>query len=127
MKIYALMSGDLILYVGKTTQLLGLRAAHHRCHKSNNTSSKNIPKDYEWEIVLLDEVPDAEGRKWERHYYDTLDPLYNERVPGRTGKEWYAQHKEEQAIIGKIYREKNADKISERMRKWYETKKSRAT
>jgi hypothetical protein len=54
--------------------------------------------------VLLDEVPDAEGKVWERHYYDTLDPLYNERVPNQTQAEWF---------------EINRERVKTYQRQWY--------
>ena len=42
----------------------------------------------DWEIILLDEVPDEEATKWEQHYYDELMPLYNRARPGQTTEEW---------------------------------------
>ena len=87
MRIYALMSGQLVLYVGKTKISLKDRAYTHK-NKGNTTCSKYIPKYIDWEIVLLDEVPDEEGLKWEQHYYDLLMPLYNYKRPGQTKKEY---------------------------------------
>ena len=128
-RIYALMEGDLVLYVGKTTMSLKDREACHRC-PTNTASSRYIPKDSEWEIVLVDEVPDEEVTKWERHYYETLDPLYNERVPGRTPAEshkiWLIQNREHVNECHKIWvqrnREKNREKYNEYMRKYRASK-----
>ena len=111
-RIYALMEGDLVLYVGKTIRSLKRREACHRS-SSNDTCSRHIPKDSEWEIVLVDEVPDEEGTKWERYYYETLDPLYNAYMPGRT----YADS-------CKNWREQNREKCNEYKRKYRASKKN---
>ena len=87
MKIYALVWGDLILYVGQTNASLKQRAASHRC-SSNTACSKYIPDYMDWEIVLVDTVPDDEATKWEQYYYDELMPLYNKYRPGQTTEEW---------------------------------------
>ena len=85
-KIYALVSGQLILYVGKTTRLLTKREYGHRC-KNNDTGSKYIPEYIDWTIKLLEEVPDDQGIIKEQYYYDTLKPLYNRCRPGQSQKE----------------------------------------
>jgi hypothetical protein len=83
MKIYALMWGELVLYVGKTTMNLKERAYAHK-YDTNTTTSKYIPEYIDWDIVLVDEVSDEDGTKWEQHYYDELMPLYNRYRPGQT-------------------------------------------
>ena len=83
MKIYALVSGQLVLYVGKTTMELKQREASHRT-PSNTASSKNIPNHIDWKIILLDEVEEDESVMWEQLYYDELMPLYNTYRPGQT-------------------------------------------
>ena len=77
-KIYALMSGQLVLYIGSTIRTLKKRENGHRCKKWNTTGSRHIPFDCEWNIVLLEECLKSEMRVREQHYYDTLKPLYNE-------------------------------------------------
>ena len=86
MIIYALMSGALILYIGKTSDIAKRRREHH-C-KTNGTASRKIPNHIDWEIVKIDECTDAEAPARERHWYETLKPLYNERYPNR-GKQEY--------------------------------------
>jgi hypothetical protein len=83
MKIYALVSGQLVLYVGKTTMELCKRESSHRC-RSNTACSKNIPEHIDWEIVLIDDVEEDESVMWEQLYYDELMPLYNTYRPGQT-------------------------------------------
>jgi predicted GIY-YIG superfamily endonuclease len=121
MKIYALMTGDLVLYIGSTTQSLAARAATHRCGH-NTCTSKYIPKDCEWEIVLLDTVPDNERAQWERHYYDTLNPLYNERVPGRSQKEWVTTNTDHFKAYQREYYQRNKEAYHERTRKYRASK-----
>ena len=87
MKIYALVWGNLILYVGKTTTELCQRDSSHRC-PSNTACSKYIPDYMDWEIVLIDEVEEDESVMWEQLYYDELMPLYNKYRPGQTTEEW---------------------------------------
>jgi len=87
MKIYALMSRQLVLYVGKTKQTLKDRERSHRS-VSNHTTSKYIPDWIDWEIKLLEEVPDDQTTTKEQHYYDTLKPLYNRQRPGQSHEEW---------------------------------------
>jgi len=85
-KIYSLVSGQLVLYVGKTIQTLKQRECEHR-DKKNKTSTRYIPEYIDWTIKLLEEVPDDQGVIKEQYYYDTLKPLYNKYRPGNVEKE----------------------------------------
>lgn len=87
MFIYGLYSGQLVLYVGKTTSSLRKREIHHRS-KCNNASSKYIPVYIDWEIRLIEECEESEGTLREQYWYDTLKPLYNRQRPGQTWKEY---------------------------------------
>ena len=78
-KIYALVSGQLILYVGKTIQPLNDRKIKHKYKKTNTSGSKHIPDYIDWTITLLEEVPDEQGAIKEQYYIDTLKPFYNQR------------------------------------------------
>jgi hypothetical protein len=91
-KIYALVSGQLVLYVGKTTKTLKQRESGHRC-KSNASSSRYIPNYIDWTIKLLEEVADDQGVTKEQHYYDILKPLYNGNRPGQTLNQYYQTNK----------------------------------
>jgi len=129
MKIYALMWGELVLYVGKTNASLYQRAASHRT-PSNKSSSKYIPEYMDWEIVLVDEVPDEDGAKWEQYYYDELTPLYNHQRPGQTLLEYnrskgYATQKAWAKNTGYAYvKEYNkSDKHKEYLRAYYQANK----
>jgi|688.fasta_scaffold1308303_2 hypothetical protein len=95
MKIYALMWGELVLYVGKTKRKLNERASMHRS-TCNTTRSKYIPDYINWEIKLLEECSDEQSVIREQYYYDKLMPLYNSHRPGQTlneaKKAWYIKH-----------------------------------
>ena len=82
MRIYALVSDEEVLYVGKTIRHLRDRKAKHNCPTANSTGSRNIPKDIAWDIMLLEEVPDDQGKEYERYYIDFLQPRYNISMPG---------------------------------------------
>jgi len=92
MIIYALTSGALILYVGKTANLTK-RRREHRC-KKNHTSTAKIPDYIDWDIVELETCADADSPSRERHWYETLKPLYNERCPNRSKKEYDAIYRQ---------------------------------
>ena len=129
MRIYALMWGDLILYVGQTNASLKQREASHRT-PSNTTCSKYIPDYMDWEIILVDQIPDDEATKWEQYYYDELMPLYNRARPGQTKEEWnktneYASQKAWAKKTGYAYVKEyhKSEKAKEYMRAYYQTNK----
>jgi len=83
--IYALMSGQLVLYVGQTKRLKK-REWEHR--KRYSQCSKYIPDYMEWTMKVLEETTDTLGIQREQYFYDTLDPLYNIKRPGQTKEEY---------------------------------------
>ena len=90
----------------------------------------------DWEIVLVDQVPDEEATKWEQYYYDELMPLYNLYRPGQThgesskaygkktgyaaqkayNKEYYKSDKHKAYM--RAYRQANKERINQRQKKW---------
>lgn len=87
MKIYALVSEDIVWYVGQTSQTLRQRKFGHTC-KTNRTSSKNIPVGVKWDIILLEETDDNISTDTERFYIDFLNPVCNLKIPGRPDEEY---------------------------------------
>jgi hypothetical protein len=131
MKIYALVSDYLILYVGKTNTSLKQREASHRT-PSNTTCSKDIPDYMDWEVVLVDEIPDDEATQWEQHYYDELMPLYNRYRPGQTDLEYnrtkgYAAQKAYNKRTGGAHARawQKTERGREYSRSWYHANKKR--
>jgi len=122
--IYALVSGQLILYVGKTGNMKK-REYTHRC-KSNDCHSKYIPEYIDWTIRLLETVPDDQAITKEQYYYDTLKPLYNNKRPGQPCKESRQIYKKTLAgkEAKKRYEQSNAYK--EMKKRYYLKKKSEA-
>ena len=127
--IYALVSGQLILYIGKTKNIKK-RENEHRS-KGNDCTSKNIPEYIDWEIKLLEEVPEDQGITKEQYYYDTLKPLYNKCRPGQSMKEYNqsearkeAYRRYRQSEANRRYQQSEARK--EAQRKYYLKKKSEA-
>jgi hypothetical protein len=114
--IYALTSGKLVLYVGKTSQSLTKREYYHR-HSSNRCNSRYIPEHIDWTIKLLETVPNNQETIKEQYYYDTLKPLYNRCRPGQTDQEYEnydrvkAKRHEYQATTAYKERKKITDRL----------------
>jgi len=100
--IYALVSGQLVLYVGQTKQSLQKRECEHKRSKNNNACSKYIPDYIDWQIKQLEECVDTIAIERERYWYETLKPFYNKQCPGRSHKDYkklYYQTKEGKATL----------------------------
>jgi hypothetical protein len=83
-------------------------------------------------IVLVDEVPDEEGTKWEKYYYDELMPLYNRCRPGQTRDEYHRtigfaaqkaylkeyQKTEKHKEYQRAYRQANRERLNQLQRNW---------
>lgn len=93
--IYALVCGDLILYVGQTKHPKQRSNDHKK--KNSGVGSGDIPVHIDWEMRILEECQHSDRLYRERYWYDLLKPLYNKRVPGKT--------KEEHIKIQQIYQE----------------------
>lgn len=117
--IYALVSGQLILYVGQTNNMVN-RERQHR-HKQPTCTSKNIPDYIDWEMKLLEQCDDNNATMRERYFYDTLKPLYNKCIPGRTNREIEATEVRKEK--NRLWKAANKDKVNEYMRKWKAAKK----
>ena len=110
--VYALMDEGLVLYVGSTIQILKERKWVHRS-KGNDCSSRHIPKDCEWVMTLLESCSVEEMIMREQYYYDTLKPLYNERRPGQTWKEYKQSDAYKEYV--RLYEQTDARKESKRL------------
>jgi len=80
------MSGQLVLYVGKTKDWKKRERQHRNGHSQ---CSKYIQEHPDWTMKVLEETTDALGPQREQYFYDTLDPLYNQCRPGQTRKEYW--------------------------------------
>jgi len=124
--IYALMWGELVLYVGHTVQTLRQRANRHRCKKDNRCYSRFIPDDIDWDIVLLEECTTEMALMREQYYYDSLKPLYNKCRPynGLTQNERVKEYQQTDAYRQKIKTEEYKRYNREAQRKFKEKKKA---
>lgn len=108
--IYALMSGQLVLYVGKSKRVKK-REWEHR-YKNGYCCSKQIPAYTDWVFKVLEETTEALGIEREQYFYDTLKPLYNHQRPGQTKKEY--QQSENWKVSQKAYKQSEAGKASQK-------------
>lgn len=121
-KVYRITSGDLT-YIGSTCEpTLAKRLAKHvsdyRLWKNGGRryiSSFQLIEAGQYEIALLELCPCGsrdELRMRERFYIDT-NKCVNQRIEGRTPKEWYEAHKEDVLEKQKIYRGEHKEQIKE--------------
>ena len=111
--IYALVSDELVLYVGKTKRLKR-REWEHR--NGDSQCSQYVQEYPDWVLKVLEETTAALGTEREQYFYDTLDPLYNQCRPGQTMKE-YCQSEAGRAsrkAIQKAYEQTEAGKASKK-------------
>lgn len=111
--IYSLQTDHIIWYVGSTAQNPSHRLNHHRS-VSNDTASRHISKEYEYELVILETCDQERRIEREQYYYDKLQPLYNEIRPGQTKKQYYERNKNVILQKHKQWREENKQKLIER-------------
>jgi len=101
---------------------LNARSCGHR-KKSNTANSKYIPDYMDWEIVLIQEVPDDESTMWEQLYYDELMPLYNVQRPGQDKAEYNILTKDIKCQSSKEYYRAHNEQMRERNRSYYQNNK----
>jgi len=78
--IYELVSGQLCLYIGRTSQSLKERERKHR-RQDNTSSSRYIPEYTDWEMKLIEECDESVSPEREYYWYDIKKPLYNKNIP----------------------------------------------
>ena len=126
-KIYCIRNTvDDDIYVGSTTQPLSKRMSKHRCDvKGYKQNRKLYAKMNElgidsFYIELIEEYPCdnvEQLRKREGHFIREISTL-NQHVAGRSGADWYAEHKDILKEKHKYYREKNIEHCIEVMKKY---------
>lgn len=105
--VYGLFCEQLCLYVGSTKRKEH-REKEHR--KGDGSGSSKIPRDMEWDFTVLEECDAKECRFRERHWYDILKPLYNQRRPRLTTEELAEQDR--LAAIWNIERDNQRDALN---------------
>jgi len=115
MFIYMLQYEGLVLYVGQTKDMTNRYYKH--CDKKSNTSgSRDIPDDFQWSMVLLEECEDVLATSREQHFFDTLKPLYNKNRPGQSRREYLVNCPEQKRATDRRYYEANRDAINAKRR-----------
>jgi hypothetical protein len=106
------MSGQLVLYVGKTKDVKRREYEHRK--ENTQCSSRYIPDYMEWTMKVLEKTTDVLGTQREQYFYDTLKPLYNQCRPGQTKKDWYLSD------VGKaLYKTRNKSEAYKEYQKAY--------
>ena len=92
-------------YIGSTTQSLAKRLSTHKSNfrvwqqgKCNFITSFNIIENGDYDIVLVEELPDiknVEQLRARERYHIEANECVNKVIPTRTMKEYYAANKEE--------------------------------
>ena len=136
-KIYKIWSPSCTeIYIGATTQPLSQR--FHRHKKKYEifingkikylTKSREILKYGDAKIELVKKCPcndKEELNKIEAEFIRNTGNCVNLKIPGRNGKQYYEEFKNELLEKGKIYREENKQKISEQRKIYYEENKQK--
>jgi len=134
-KIYKIVdntNGD--VYYGSTVKTLGERLSVHKYNK--NCSSREIIKNNNYNIILIENYSceSKEQLELRERYYIENNECINERIPGRTQKEWYQENRERILIKIKTderkqyeidYSIKNKDIINQKTKLWYQNNKDK--
>ncbi len=114
-KIYAIVCNETEeVYFGKTTKTLNERLVNHK--NSNKCTSRQIILRGDYKIEQINSTFDEEESiKLERYYIETFECV-NERVPGRTKKEYYEDNKK---VIRGRYEERKEEINDERRKEKY--------
>jgi len=79
--LYALKDdADNYLYIGKTKNPI-TREYDHRSYTHNKCGSRDIPKDINWRMVIIDECQEEDVDRLERLYINFFEPTYNRLRP----------------------------------------------
>lgn len=123
-KIYKLVSPSKnLVYIGSTTQPLSQRLAEHLCNykKDKGLNSQVVLECEDYKIELLEDFPCNNRQQLEKKEgeYIKNNECINNRIAGRTGKEWYYDNQEHK----KQYYESNKEKLKEYQKQYYQNNK----
>ena len=100
------------VYIGITINRLCDRLAQHKCYK--NCISRDIINNGDYEIILIEETDD---KTRERYWIENTECI-NERIPGRTKKEYYQDNIEKTKKYKKQWYQDNKD--LDKQKEYYE-------
>jgi hypothetical protein len=113
------------VYYGSTIQTLKERL---RIHKSRlNCSSRDIIANEDYEIILIENYPCESKKELElrERYFIENNECINNKIPGRTQKEYRQDNRDIIQKISKEYHENNKDKINQQKKEYYENNKDK--
>lgn len=126
-KIYKLTAGDLTYY-GSTSKLLNDRISQHKYDAKNNknmSSQKLFESGSEVIIELIEDYPCKSKEELEKRegFYIRNFECVNEKIAGRTDKQWREDNKEIIFNKKKQYREDNREVILEKKKQYCKANK----
>jgi hypothetical protein len=137
--VYGIWFKDQLLYVGSSCSPLYKRKYAHKQHTTHLRKccpvhywiAENVPdmwNNVELRIEEIAKVPckdKQELRRAEGEHIRRLNPSCNERIAGRTGKEWYEANREKALERMKNYREANKEELAEHKKVYREANKAK--
>jgi len=114
------------IYYGSTKNTLEKRLQKH-LEKTHLCMSKQILDRGDYEMILIKDYPCNNRRELELEEgkYMRENECINIKIPGRTKKEYYEEHKEKLSLQMKQYREEHKKEISEKSKEHYEKNKDK--
>jgi hypothetical protein len=132
-KIYTIRSHQTEdIYIGSTIQPLSIRFGEHKVQYKNYKVGKyhyvtsfKIMEHEDAYIELLENYPCDDRNELRRREGELIRQMkcVNERIAGRTMKEYYNENKQQIAEQTKEYRIENRQKIAERKKEYYNRNK----
>jgi hypothetical protein len=113
---------DSLIYVGSTIDILAKRMGRHRTDKKCSLY-KQVDGDWNnWYIELYEEFPCNNKQLLEKREGEVIREIatINNRIEGRTYKEWREDNREKILEQRKEYYENNSEKIAEQKKEYYE-------
>ena len=109
-KIYKIVGEDGSTYYGSTTTSLKERMSSHRYNKTT-TAHQKIISHMDWEMVLVENYPCESKKELEDRegWYIRENPCVNERIAGRTGRDWHREHSARDKVLAKKYYQENRE------------------
>lgn len=103
------------IYIGSTTKTLNQRLIQHKSDykTGRNRNSKLVLMNDNFEIILVEDYPCNSKKELEIRegfYIRNLDCV-NDRIAGRTDKEWRVDNKDTMKEYNKEWRDNNKDKL----------------
>ena len=125
-KLYSVSNKDLVYY-GSTTLTLNERLLLHINNYKINTSctSKKVIAAGDYKMELIENYPCNNTAELTRREgeYTKANKCVNQKIPGRTRKEYKEDNKEKIAKQKKIWNENNKEAVTEQRKKYYENNK----